>query len=104
MRRRSEFQVWKFLVLPALVLCGVLALFTAIGNLQDGQSTEARKQLENSLRRAAVTCYTTEGAYPPTLEELQRRYGIQIDSERFAVFYEIFADNQMPEITVVPLQ
>ncbi|WP_195985209.1 hypothetical protein [Clostridium sp. D33t1_170424_F3] len=104
MRRRREFQGWKILLFPALVLCGVLALFTAIGNLRDGQSAEAQKQLENNLRRAAVTCYTTEGVYPSTLEELQRRYGIQVDSKRFAVFYEIFADNQMPEITVVPLQ
>lgn len=104
MRRRGKFQVWKFLLLPVLVLCGVLVLFTAIGNLRNGQSVEAQKQLESSLRRAAVTCYTTEGVYPPTLEELQQRYGTQVDSERFAVFYEIFADNQMPEITVVPLQ
>lgn len=104
MRQHGQLQVWKLLLVPALVLYVVLALFTAIGNLQDGQSAEAQKQLENSLRRAAATSYTIEGVYPPTLEELQRRYGIQVDSKRFAVFYEVFADNQMPDITVVPLQ
>ena len=31
------------------------------------------------------------------------RYGIQIDRENFAVFYDVFAENIMPQIDVVVL-
>jgi hypothetical protein len=44
-----------------------------------------------------------EGVYPPTIEYIEEYYGIQIDREQYAVFYDIFADNLMPDITVVPL-
>ena len=57
--------------------------------------------MEESLRRAAVTCYAVEGVYPPNLEYLRRHYGIQVDEEQYHVFYEIFGSNIMPQITVV---
>ena len=100
MRKRRGSGGLGFLVTPVCVLVGVMALFTAMSNLQSGQGEESQKQLENSLRRAAVTCYATEGVYPPTLKYIQKNYGIQIDEERFNVFYDVFADNLMPNITV----
>ena len=84
-----------------VVVVGVLLCFlTAVSNLDRGQSVEARRQLEESLRRAAVAYYAAEGVYPPTLEELIRYGGIRIH-DRYHVFYEIFADNLMPDITVL---
>ena len=32
---------------------------------------------------------------------MKEHYGIQIDEERYLVRYEIFAENLMPDITVV---
>ncbi len=57
--------------------------------------------METALRRAAVACYAAEGIYPPTLDYLKQHYGVQIDENRYAVFYEVFADNLMPDITVL---
>ena len=37
----------------------------------------------------------------PTLEELLRRSGVLLDETRYAVDYQIFAENLMPEITVL---
>ena len=37
-------------------------------------------------------------------EYLKKNYGIQIDESRFTVFYEVFAKNLMPEITVMENQ
>ncbi|MBO5123064.1 MAG: hypothetical protein J6B99_07870, partial [Oscillospiraceae bacterium] len=65
------------------------------------QGEEGRQQLETALRRAAVACYAAEGIYPPTVEYLQQHYGVQIEEERYIVFYEIFANNLMPDITVL---
>ena len=103
-RRRGRGSALGFLLVPLCALAAVLALFTALSNLESGQSAEARAQLEDALHRAVVSCYATEGFYPPTLEYLEEHYGIQIDSSRYAVFYEIFAENLMPDITVLELK
>ena len=92
--------LWK-----GLLLLFVAALFLiGLSRLDSGQGEQGRRQLEESLRRAAVTCYATEGLYPPTISYLEDHYGIQIDRTRYAVFYELFAENLMPDITVVDLE
>lgn len=91
-------------VLPVVAVAALLCFFTALSNLNRGQGEEGRRQLEDSLRRSAVACYAAEGIYPPDLAYLEDHYGIQIDRTRYAVFYEIFAENLMPSITVVELE
>lgn len=88
-------------ILALAVLAVFILGFLHLGN---GQKQQGREQLEKALRRAAVACYAAEGIYPPTTEYLVENYGIQIDHSRYAVFYEVFAENLMPEITVVELQ
>ena len=79
----------------------VVWFFTGLYQLRDGQSKEGLEQLERALHRAAVACYAAEGIYPPTLEYLTAHYGVQIDKDRYQVFYAVFADNLMPDITVL---
>ncbi len=103
MRRKNKRAkgLIKGILLPAAILCVLLCFFTALSNLSSGQGEEGRRQLEESLRRASVTCYAAEGVYPPNLKYLQEHYGIQIDEERYNVFYDIFGSNLMPDITVL---
>lgn len=83
----------------------VLAMFlVGVSQLAAKQQDRGMDQLEKALRRAAVACYAVEGIYPPNVAYLQENYGIQIDESRYAVFYEVFAENVMPEITVVEIQ
>ena len=90
----------SFLSLAA-VLLAVLWLLHGVGQLQSGQSREGRQQLEDAIRRTAAACYAAEGFYPPTLEYMTEHYGLQLQEDRYAVFYEVFAENLMPEITVL---
>ncbi len=91
--------------MPAILMALVFALFLwALAGLENGQAAEEKKQLERALRLGAVSCYATDGQYPATLESLEERCGIRIDRGRYAVFYEVFAENLMPEITVVEVQ
>ncbi len=93
------------------ILTGILAALAAaalamwfivsVNNLGGGRAEVGRQQLETALRRAAVACYASEGVYPPTLEYLTEHYGVQINMDQYIVFYEIFADNLMPDITVL---
>ena len=92
-------------LLAALLAGAALVWFlSALANLSDGQTEEGRRQLEDAIRRAAVACYAAEGVYPPDLDYLQTHYGIQVDTARYMVSYEIFASNLMPDITVLELE
>ena len=94
--------IWATAII--LVLAAGIWFLTATGNLGDGQKEAGRQQLETALRRAAVACYAAEGIYPPTVQYLTDHYGIQIDREKYHVFYEVFAENLMPDITVLNAQ
>lgn len=75
--------------------------FAAVSGIRSGTAGEGRRQLERALRHSAVACYAAEGRYPPDVAYLQAYYGVQIDESRYTVFYEVFAENLMPEIMVV---
>lgn len=91
----------KLLLTAAAAILVVIWFVTAVAQLHSGQARQGAAQLEDAIRKAAVACYAAEGVYPPTLEYLQTHYGIQIREDRYTVYYEIFADNLMPEITVL---
>ena len=97
---KKKINFGPILLVP-LVVAVLLIFTTALSNLQEGQQSEGRQQLEDAVRRSAVACYAAEGIYPPDLDYLSTHYGVQIDEERYHVFYEIFADNLMPDITVL---
>lgn len=89
------------LLLPLAAVLILVLFSTAVSNLEDGRVSEGRRQLEDSIRRSAVACYAAEGVYPPDLAYLEEHYGIQVDTRRYTVYYSIFAENLMPDITVL---
>lgn len=82
-----------FAVLAALIIQGV-------GRASSVSNREELELAQRAVRQAAVSCYAMEGAYPATFQDLKDRSGIAVNEEKYAVFYEIFASNIMPEITV----
>ena len=101
MKKQHSLKYGSIILTALVAVVLMLWFFTAVHYVSDGRSREGLQQLETALRRAAVTCYAAEGVYPPTLEYLTVHYGVQIDEDRYQVFYEIFADNLMPNITVL---
>ena len=100
-QRKRLRRILSILLAPMGFLAAVLWLVTAVSDLASGQDGEALQQLEESLRRSAVACYAAEGVYPPDLAYLEEHYGVQIDEKRFVVYYDAFASNMMPDITVL---
>lgn len=101
-RRRSSIgSALRFLLLPAAAALVLLFFAGAVNSLDSGRDAESLRQLEEALRRGCVACYAAEGAYPASLDDLTERYGIQIDGERYTVRYSAFAENLMPDITVL---
>ncbi len=78
----------------------VLVAVFALTQTEQRSSAEETKALKEAIRRASSACYAVEGLYPPTLKYLEDHYGIVIDTHRFRVTYEVFAQNIMPDIAV----
>ena len=97
MLKSSLSRLW----FPALVIAILVSFLSAVSNLQTGNREEGREQLEQAIRRCAVACYAAEGIYPPNIDYMKEHYGIQIDEEQYLVIYDIFAENLMPDITVL---
>ena len=55
----------------------------------------------DAVRRAALTCYAVEGAYPQSLEALKHGYGLAYNEDAYIVVYDAFASNVMPDIQVL---
>lgn len=105
MRRKGRFGAPVSVLVTALAGGAAIWLLTAaVSGLDARQLQEGRTTLEEAIARAAVTCYANEGIYPPTLDYLEKYYGLQVDTQRYTVYYEIFADNLMPDITVLDNQ
>ena len=100
-KRKGNRSLLSSIAIPVLAAAVLLFFLIALGNLGEGQRTEGKEQLEAALRRTAVACYAAEGIYPPNLDYIKEYYGIQIDESRYTVAYHAFAENLMPDITVL---
>ena len=87
----------SLLLVAAVLVCFLVAL----SRLDTGRREKGRQQLEEALRRTAVSCYALEGAYPPSVDYMKEHYGLTYDDSRYTVHYSVFASNLMPEITVL---
>lgn len=103
-RRKPRWTGALTLIVPALLLAAALIFAQGAERLNDGRSAEAKTRLEDAIRRGCVACYAAEGRYPQSLDDLKDRYGLQIDEEHYAVFYEPFGSNLMPNFTVLERQ
>lgn len=83
-----------FILLLAAVLFG-------LANADEALDAHGQRLAEEAVRRAAVSCYALEGAYPESYEYLKEHYGLRINEEIYGVSYLVFASNLMPEISVV---
>ena len=65
---------------------------------------EGLRMAEEAIERAVISCYSLEGVYPATYEELKEKSGLAVDEEKYIVIYEIFASNIRPSVTVIERQ
>ena len=87
-----------------MILALLLFAVLAVTRLEQGRQVQDIRQLEDALRRCAVACYASEGAYPPDVEYMKVRYGLTYDENRYVVHYQLNASNFMPDITVMEIQ
>lgn len=94
----------NLIISASLLFCVMAVCIYGLRCADDARGDESARVLEDSIRRASVSCYAIEGRYPDTVEYLSENYGVYINEAEFAVFYEVFASNIMPEVTVIEKQ
>ena len=101
-KRKPIRPFWGYLV--SVVLMGSLLYLLLIGtqSLAAKTDSEQLQVLDQAIRRATIQCYAIEGRYPPSVEYLEEHYGLSIDREKYYVFYDGWASNIMPDITIFP--
>ena len=82
----------------AALFGGAVAAFQKIGSSSENMEEQL---VLDAVRRAALTCYAVKGAYPQSLEELERGYGLDYNKDAYIVSYDAFASNIMPNIQVL---
>lgn len=100
-RRNGLPSLLGGLLVPVIAAAALLCFATALDSLDSGRAEEDLRQLEETLRRGCVACYAAEGVYPPSIDYLKDHYGLQVDEARYTVRYSAFAENLMPDITVL---
>lgn len=100
-KRNGLAALLRGLLAPVVMAAALVWFATAVDSLNTGRSEEDLQQLEETLRRSCVACFAAEGVYPPGIDYLKEHYGLQIDEERYTVKYSVFAENLMPDITVL---
>ena len=101
LKKSSAGFIGKNIIIPVLVLgLMVFALIYGMqwfGRMNDEQN---RALTEQSIKKAAVQCYSNEGMYPADVEYLIDNYFVTIDYDKYSVLYDCFASNVMPTIKV----
>lgn len=105
MKRKLDWRFVGGCIGSAVVFGVIMGIFSGgMTSMLERAQEEGAQTLREGIARACVQCYAIEGRYPPSVEYLTERYGIQIDEEKYNVFYSGFASNLMPDITVIPIE
>lgn len=93
----------KIITAVFLTAIALTVTVSVLRSVKSDSSAEALGRVENAVRRLSVSCYASEGFYPPDIGYLKDHYGLQTDETKYTVIYEIFSENVMPEISVLPI-
>lgn len=101
-KKKRERGSLGYILSFAALLLGLLFFLACTRSIAGKAGEERLNALAEAVRRASVQCYAIEGRYPPSVEYLEEHYGVSIDRSRYHVFYDGWASNIMPEITILP--
>ena len=106
MKHRFETQksssASKNFIISIIFFFMIIAVFT-LGTTLVADRTDAQEQktLEQAISRGLIHCYSTEGSYPESLQDLKEHYGLYYDEDRFFVDYQVYGSNIMPDVTII---
>lgn len=72
----------------------------ALTDLDKRSSMSGLQVTREAIERTVMQCYALEGAYPPDISYLQQHYGLVVSEERYAIYYDVVADNIYPVVDI----
>ena len=93
----------KALLMIVFIVAIVVIMMYGTSGISGQVQSDQAQFLSDAVRRSAVQCYSLEGRFPENVSYLEVNYGLIIDRERYAVYYESMGDNILPQIRVVSL-
>ena len=99
-QRTARTRTRLVIALCAIVLicCACFASNAINANLREQGAVSVR----NAILESAKQCCAIEGAYPTSLAYLEQNYGLSINQDDYVITYEVFAENVMPGVVVLP--
>lgn len=93
----QNMSVWANVVFITIAI-----VLMVVGTIQYERNNNqvSTDSIAYTIEKYAVTCYATEGSYPPDLAYLEKHYGLILDTDNYQYDYEIFGSNVLPSISV----
>lgn len=89
------------IVIVLLIIALIGGMWGAVTYLDNTEHEEQTEMVYNAVKKAALTCYAVEGAYPSRVDYLEENYGLSYDHELYLVSYNAFASNLFPDVRVI---
>lgn len=102
MYKDTKRNRWMIPLVIIMIMMSVFAVRSFI-NERAGKDSEEESILaiKTAVEKSALQCYVVEGAYPPDLKYLEDNYGLKVNTDKYYVVYNAYAENQLPDIRVV---
>lgn len=87
----------------SVVIFGLIigAFINGVSFLSKESQYDEKEALINALDRDVAHAYAVEGAYPKSIEDIEEKYGLTYDHDKFIVDYKSIGANIYPAITVI---
>lgn len=96
-----KLQNISSIISVAMAAAVLITVIWGFSFMRKSHSEEQLAVVQNAVERAAIQCYSLEGAYPPNMEYLFDNYGVAIDRTQFTVVYTSRGSNIMPQVTII---
>lgn len=85
-------------ILAIIVVCVV---FYSVFTVTAEDIADRENAIKETVQERALQCYVIENAYPESLAYLEENYGLTVNKEDYLIVYDLFAENQPPQIKVI---
>ena len=99
---RKLFNNYLGIVISVFIfMVMIIVLLSGLGAAKKMAQSEGLANTTQAIKRAIVECYALESAYPPNVEYIEENYGVQINREKYIVYYQASGMNTMPKVQVL---
>lgn len=96
----NRLKIVQLIVMLVVSISFIFIIVGAISRYEVQHDLIETDRIEETVKKYAIQCYATEGAYPPNLEYLVVHYGLILNEDKYRYEYEAVAENIKPIIKV----